>query len=305
MVSVIIPNYNHAHYLKQRIDSVLNQTYKNFEIIILDDCSTDNSKEIIEQYRNNPKVSNITFNDTNSGSTFKQWNKGIALSKGKYVWIAESDDYADSKFLELTVQQLNDNNDVNLCFTQSYRIDKNNVIIDNCLHWYGSEFQNAFLADGKNFIKKSLWAQNQIYNASAVLFRKSAYPYPAKQIEKLKFVGDWYIYIMLIENGKIAYLPNILNYFRQHQTSVTSKLDNSTTHLFESYLILKHIASNRLYINYEKYNIRLNYLAGLLLTRKMSNRDFLRLSAFAIKFDYLLPFRLAVVKSKLLLSKNG
>ena len=53
---VIIPNYNHALYLQERLDSVFNQTYQDFEVIILDDCSTDNSREIIEKYANNPKV---------------------------------------------------------------------------------------------------------------------------------------------------------------------------------------------------------------------------------------------------------
>ena len=74
-VSVIIPNYNHALYLQVRLDSVFNQTYQDFEVIILDDCSTDNSREIIEKYANNPKTSHIIFNDVNSGSTIKQWEK--------------------------------------------------------------------------------------------------------------------------------------------------------------------------------------------------------------------------------------
>lgn len=72
LISVIIPNYNHALFLKQRIDTVLNQTFQDFEVIILDDCSTDSSREIIEQYRGHSKISNIIFNDKNSGGVFKQ-----------------------------------------------------------------------------------------------------------------------------------------------------------------------------------------------------------------------------------------
>ena len=75
--SVIIPNYNHSAYLDERIQSILNQSFQDFEIIILDDCSTDNSIEIIEKYRNEPKVSHIILNSQNSGSTFIQWNKGF------------------------------------------------------------------------------------------------------------------------------------------------------------------------------------------------------------------------------------
>ncbi len=93
-VSVIVPNYNHARYLRQRIESVLRQTYQDFEVILLDDCSTDDSRSILSSYAGDPRV-RMEFNEVNSGSTFKQWNKGVRLARGEYVWIAESDDYAD------------------------------------------------------------------------------------------------------------------------------------------------------------------------------------------------------------------
>ena len=82
-VSVIVPNYNHALFLRQRLDSIFNQNFQDFEVIILDDCSTDNSKEIIEEYRNRPQVSHIVYNDTNSGSPFKQWAKGCDVARGE------------------------------------------------------------------------------------------------------------------------------------------------------------------------------------------------------------------------------
>src|SRR6187431_17527 len=95
-VSVIIPNYNHADFLMQRIVSILNQTYQDFELIILDDCSSDKSREIIEHYRTHPKVSHIVYNAENSGSTFKQWKLGLDYAKGDWIWIAESDDYCEN-----------------------------------------------------------------------------------------------------------------------------------------------------------------------------------------------------------------
>ena len=94
-VSIIVPNYNHEKYLDERIQSILNQTYQDFEIIILDDCSTDNSKFVIEKFRNNEHVSHIVYNEQNSGSTFKQWERGFELAKGELIWIAESDDSCD------------------------------------------------------------------------------------------------------------------------------------------------------------------------------------------------------------------
>ena len=104
-ISVIIPNYNHASFLRQRIESILNQTRQEFELIILDDASTDNSRDIIEMYRHDPRVSHIIYNEKNGGSPFKQWNKGIELAKGKWIWIAESDDYAEPEYLEKLLEQ--------------------------------------------------------------------------------------------------------------------------------------------------------------------------------------------------------
>ena len=109
LVSVIVPNYNHAPFLRLRLDSIFNQTFQDFEVIILDDCSTDNSKEIIEEYRNRPQVSHVVYNETNSGSPFKQWAKGFDLAQGEYIWIAESDDWAELAFLEVFISVLTKN----------------------------------------------------------------------------------------------------------------------------------------------------------------------------------------------------
>src|ERR1700738_3854186 len=104
-VSVVIPNYNHARYLRQRVDSVLQQSYQDFEVILMDDCSTDDSRIVISEYANDPRI-RISLNEKNSGSAFKQWNKGVGLARGEYVWIAESDDYADPHLLETLVSRL-------------------------------------------------------------------------------------------------------------------------------------------------------------------------------------------------------
>src|SRR5258708_26242203 len=100
MVSVIIPNYNHAQYLSKRIDSVIHQSYKNIEVIILDDCSIDKSKDIIEKYRFHPLVKKIIYNESNTGSPFLQWKKGVEVASGEWIWITESDDYSSPIFLE-------------------------------------------------------------------------------------------------------------------------------------------------------------------------------------------------------------
>src|SRR5713226_5897350 len=117
-VSVIIPNYNHARFLRKRIESVLEQTYQDFELILLDDYSTDESRTILEQYSSDPRV-RIEFNSANSGSPFKQWNKGVRLACGKYIWIAESDDYADERLLERLVAVLKADPQISFAYCRS------------------------------------------------------------------------------------------------------------------------------------------------------------------------------------------
>src|SRR6202043_2352137 len=110
-----------ARYLRQRVESVLGQTYQDFEVILLDDCSTDESQSILREYAADPRV-RMEFNEKNSGSTFKQWNKGVRLARGEYVWIAESDDYAEPRLLERLVAVLDADPAVTLAYCQSWRI---------------------------------------------------------------------------------------------------------------------------------------------------------------------------------------
>ena len=122
-VSVIVPNYNHSAYLSLRIDSILKQSYVDFELILLDDCSSDSSREILLSYESEPRVSHVIFNETNSGTTFKQWEKGISLARGRYIWIAESDDFADVDFLKVTIEALDQNPNAVIAYTGSQMVD--------------------------------------------------------------------------------------------------------------------------------------------------------------------------------------
>ena len=102
-VSIIVPIYNHGRFLEERLDSIFKQSYKNFDVIVLDDCSSDKSLKIIEQYKTQKEFTFVK-NKTNSNSPFSQWKKGLELCNGDYVWIAESDDSSDEKFLESLIK---------------------------------------------------------------------------------------------------------------------------------------------------------------------------------------------------------
>src|SRR5688572_17975438 len=160
LVSVIVPNYNHAPYLAQRIDSVLAQTCQEFELILLDDCSPDASREVMERYRDHPKVAQIVHNAHNSGSTFKQWDKGIALARGDYVWIAESDDWSEPTQLQVLLDGMRRDPDCVLSYCQTYVVND-----EGGINWQSRHRALSELVDGASYIREFL-ATNSIYNAS-------------------------------------------------------------------------------------------------------------------------------------------
>lgn len=224
LVSVIVPNYNYARFLKQRMDSILNQTYTEIEIILLDDASTDESLEVINLYKNHPQVSCVELNCKNTGSPFVQWKKGLSMAHGKYIWIAESDDYADTSFLATTVPLMEGNEDAALCFVGSYCVDEagNKLQIDHdrwgkkqysCKEGYG-------IFDSSDYVLRNMYWRCYIFNASSVLFRRDL----SELIDEtewlsMKSSGDWLFWTEMASLGKVIEVYKKLNYFRFHQST--------------------------------------------------------------------------------------
>jgi glycosyltransferase involved in cell wall biosynthesis len=240
LVSVIVPNYNHSRFLEERVGSILNQTRQDFEIIILDDCSTDNSKTVIEKYRNNDRVSTIVYNTVNSGSPFRQWKKGIDLAKGKYIWIAESDDSASPLFLEKLVPLLAENHAV-MAFSDSMTIDEKGCEIPGWKTLIDTDPAKGYaVLDGTTFIKERMIFGNRINNASAVVFKTET----AKQIagyETFKYSGDWFFWCCVILRASFVYLNEKLNYFRQHQNRASIEGHRQGETYIESLRIINFI----------------------------------------------------------------
>jgi len=216
---VIVPNYNHEKFLRRRIESILAQTYTNFEIIILDDCSTDNSREIIEQYHSNQKVSNIIYNQTNGGSGFKQWLKGIQIAKGEWVWIAESDDWCENNFLEVLVKGVEKNPSCTLAYVQSYCVGDNNEV-----KWQSNNSEPEQVIDGKKFFEQRLAYGCTIFNASMAIFKRANASGVPQTFTSFKLCGDWFFWINIVRNGNVFITNKVLNYYRRTESSLTSRL---------------------------------------------------------------------------------
>jgi glycosyltransferase involved in cell wall biosynthesis len=248
LVSVIIPNYNHAPFLKERIDSVLNQTYKNIEVILLDDYSSDNSREIIESYRGHKKISHIEYNTTNSGSTFKQWEKGINIAKGEWIWIAESDDVAHPDFL---LKCLASAQEVDMVFCKSTII--NGLGVESS--YLGESFfpteevfpsdKRCYQIDSTIFLEERMYNFNHIVNASSVLTKRASLHQWIPSITDFKLCGDWMLWVIMLTHGKVCYLNEGLNYFRVHDQTVRASESNTMATFYENARIAAYIFGKR------------------------------------------------------------
>ena len=239
-VSVIIPNYNHATFLEKRIESVLNQTYTDFEIILLDDCSTDHSKSIIEKYRDHPKVAGIISNEKNSGSTFLQWKKGIENASGELIWIAESDDWCEPSLLSVLVNGLEKNPSCVVAFCQSYCMETEEKI-----KWQSATEMEEEVIPGKTFFENRLIYGCTIFNASMAIFKKEFALKVPDTYTEFKMAGDWFFWICLVQYGDCFVSNQLLNYFRKGTQNVSSKLYASGNNFMEDLKVLEFLTKQK------------------------------------------------------------
>jgi len=230
LLSVIIPNYNHAAYLRQRIESVLGQDYENIELILLDDFSQDNSCDILDEFSVHPKVKHVVKNQTNSGSTFLQWQRGFELAKGDLIWIAESDDRSDHRFASELIHMIEDKQ-LDLAYCDSHVINQDGDIEGRLDWWYASlshdQWKQSFVMDGSTFVRDYMSIKNAIMNASSVIFRKSALQGIAAPRADMKLCGDWDFWSRLLLGKKLGYSSAPLNYYRFHADTVRARPNNA------------------------------------------------------------------------------
>lgn len=275
-VSVIVPNFNHAKYLNQRIDSILNQTYTDFEVILLDDCSTDASRSILDSYKSNPKVSQVIYNQENSGSPFKQWKKGIDISQGSYIWIAESDDWCEPTLLETLMEGMNKDPECVISYCQSFSIDDQDKIIFQSNHSSLSE-----MVDGDTFVQQYLSVPVAIFNASMVLWKKEKFPMIPLDYMLYKFCGDWLFWIYLAKLGKVHISAKALNYFRKHSDDVSGKAYKTGLNFVEELDIINKMYAGNMITESIYYNAyRKKFLSYWLVKGTIDDNHKVKIKSF-------------------------
>lgn len=227
-VTVVVPNYNHASYLRQRVESILAQTFTDFELWIFDDASTDHSLEVIQTLKTEHPQIQVNLNTKNSGSPFAQWQKAFQQSKSEYLWIAESDDFCEPQLLEELVSLLDKNTNCGLAYAQSILVDEHgkhmNNYLENLQFIYKSNiWDNDFVKNGQEACREWLLFHNPIPNASGVLFRCSTWSKTSGPPQHMRLNGDWHFYAQILAQSDLAFSAKALNYFRVHTNTQREK----------------------------------------------------------------------------------
>jgi len=274
-ISVIIPNYNHEQFIEERLHSILNQSRKPAEIIVLDDGSKDNSFQIAcDKIKTTTIENKIVANQFNSGNILRQWEKGILNSKSDWVWIAESDDSAALDLIE-SAEDLISRCNSDLILFESEIIDEESSTMFENSHFNRIHVPTilnttppgeSLTVEMRQLKRDGFLIRNLFVNVSAIIWRKS---YLLEALTKTLqqdppiLVGDWCLYLNIDDKCKVTYCDRSLNQFRRSRLSVRNKSDLDGS-LISSRNFVKNthfgLYTNEDLIRFEIENLRIAHL---------------------------------------------
>ena len=226
LVSIVFTSYNHAEFLKQALDGLVNQTYPNIEIIIIDDCSTDGSQDILKEYENIENV-NLVLQEKNSGSYVLASNFGATFAKGDYILFAQCDDFSELNQIELLVKFAGENPSCGVIFSSSNMVDENGVNFANDYAGREKEFKRLVgktpIIPGEsmtNFLTFSC----VLPNLSAALIQHDLFKKVKGLSDAFIVVADWEFWLNMSTLTNFYYIKSPLNNFRQHGTTIRSSV---------------------------------------------------------------------------------
>jgi hypothetical protein len=232
-VSVVVPSYNYARYLPERLSSILDQTYPVYEVLVYDDSSSDSSPEVAETLLAQRDVAwQVSRRQRNSGSPYSAWMPGAVAAQGDLIWIAEADDVADADLLRRLVGRVGRGGAV-MAFAQSIAVDEHGQRDSAVYADYLSRFaptwdwDGPLLVTGDHVTADVLTVFNPIPNVSGAVFDadalRAALLACGAQMLRLPTVGDWLVYAATLRHGSLAYVPDVLNAHRRHSGGVIGR----------------------------------------------------------------------------------
>lgn len=216
-VSVIMPSYNKEPYIAKSIESILNQTYRDFELIIIDDVSTDNSVEVIKRFSDERIV--FMQNETNLGIAENR-NVALNIAKGEYIALLDADDISTEFRLEKEVEYLDIHPDIDVVFGGFLEIDENDVV------------KETYFAPLKNpdFIKARLMVQDVIPNGSCMYRKAFIDKHNIRYRDGYLGMDDYLFWVECSLHGRITGLPDLFMYWRNTQNNGTNTYKYAEEH---------------------------------------------------------------------------
>lgn len=272
-VSVIIPTYNRGNLIEETINSVLNQTYQNYEILVIDDGSTDNTKKVVQSI-NDRRIKYIFQEHT--GHPAPTRNTGIKIAKGEYIAFLDSDDLWFPQKLEIQINFLKQNKNISMVSTNGIIILKEGI-------------RNFFPINENLIISFKEQIKTNLVIASSVLIKKNVINNVGLMDENIAdFIEDYDYWLRVLrfkDNSILILMKNYLIKYRIHENNISHKtIDSSQKRLrkYQSfkYVISKHFNFNPRFIqnilNQLHYKFRLTIMEKLLFQNKISIFFFLR-----------------------------
>lgn len=276
-ISIIMPVYNTEKYLKRSIESVLNQSYDNIELIIINDGSTDNSEKIIKKYLNNK---NIIYKKIKNSGVAHARNVGLSISSGKFIGFIDSDDFIDENMYEMLYDKMiSTNSDIVFCSYNKIFSDYSRIYTPKDKEVFG-----ASVIESKNILLNS-----NPYTPLKLYSKKLIEENNIKFDEDLRIFEDLlFCYKLYLKANKISYVDKALyNYDCTNESSLTNKF---TSKMFDLFIALDRLKEYAESLYSTKLNEQLEYIAikhiSLRFTSKTKNRKEL-LRYVDESFDYL------------------
>jgi glycosyltransferase involved in cell wall biosynthesis len=219
-VTFIVPCYRLAHLLSECVNSILSQTFEDFEVLIMDDCSPDNTPEVARSFAD-PRVKHIR-NEPNLGH-LHNYNKGIGLARGEYIWLISADDRLRTpQALDRYVRTMERNPGVGFicCPAVELRDGK-----ETGLAAYSVLSDRDTIFEGHNFLEKLAFADVVI--ASSGMVRRTCYEKYGVFPLDLPYAGDWYLWCLFALHYQVGYVADPMINYRGHDLSMTTHLKNT------------------------------------------------------------------------------
>lgn len=222
-VTAVVASYNHADFLVKRMESLITQTYQDLEILVIEDCSTDNSIDVLRGYQCHSKV-NLVVREKNGGWVTVS-NQGVEMATGEFIIFANCDDDCDPRLIQRLVAAMKASPTAGMAFCRSALVDEHDNLLGDDFTVRESSFRARCSADtllSGAEMSRFLLHSCVIPNLSAALIRKECFAIVGNLSSSYRVCCDWELFFRIAARYDVAYISEPLNRFRQHAATIRS-----------------------------------------------------------------------------------